>query len=109
MLEREDPGRVVSAMAKAKRTGKVFIDWSQNSDFKTTVCVYSLRAKQNTPYVSMPVKWDELRRALDRRETSGLVFEPEAALARLEKIGDLWKLVLSMKQKLPGKRALSAA
>ena len=69
-LEREHPELVVSEMAKAKRTGKVFIDWSQNSDFKTTVSVYSLRAKREEPYVSMPVTWDELRRAARRRDAA---------------------------------------
>ena len=89
-------------MAKAQRKGKVFIGWSQNSDFKTTVAVYSLRAKQNTPFVSMPVKWEKLRRAMDRRDTSALVFAPEAAMKRLRKIVDLWKPVLSLKQSYGG-------
>jgi bifunctional non-homologous end joining protein LigD len=51
-------------MAKDLRTGKVFIDWSQNSDFKTTVAPYSLRAKQEQPYVSLPISWKELADAL---------------------------------------------
>ena len=63
LLEREHPDRVESEMAKALRTGKVFIDWSQNSEFKTTVCVYSLRAKRETPYASMPFTWEEVERA----------------------------------------------
>jgi bifunctional non-homologous end joining protein LigD len=94
-LQREHPEAVVSDMAKVKRAGKVLIDWSQNSDFKTTVSVYSLRAKRAEPYVSMPVTWDELRRG------APLTFTPEAALARLAKIGDLWSGVLSLKQELP--------
>jgi len=98
-LEKEMPELVVSEMAKAKRTGKVFIDWSQNSDFKTTVSVYSLRAKRDEPYVSMPVKWAELRNA------GALNFSPEDAFARLEKLGDLWSEVLTLKQKLPRKAA----
>jgi bifunctional non-homologous end joining protein LigD len=100
-LEREMPELVVSEMAKVKRTGKVFIDWSQNSDFKTTVSVYSLRAKRAEPYVSMPVTWEELKRALDRRDAGPLNFSPDAAFARLEKKGDLWADVLTLKQKLP--------
>jgi len=100
-LEREMPDLVVSEMAKAKRTGKVFIDWSQNSDFKTTVSVYSLRAKRSEPYVSMPVTWEELKRALHRRDAGPLNFSPDAAVARLEKKGDLWAEVLTLKQKLP--------
>jgi len=107
LLEREDPSKVVSAMAKTQRKGKVFIDWSQNSDFKTTVCVYSLRAKQDMPYVSMPVTWEELRTVLDRRDTSQLYFSPEGALERLRKKGDLWKPLLSLKQRLP--KALTSA
>ena len=100
-LEREHPEVVISEMAKAKRAGKVFIDWSQNSDFKTTVSVYSLRAKRSEPYVSMPVTWDELGRAMRRRDIVSLTFDPEAALARAAKRGDLWAEVLTRKQKLP--------
>jgi bifunctional non-homologous end joining protein LigD len=100
-MEREHPDLVVSAMAKAKRHGKVFIDWSQNSDFKTTVCVYSLRAKQAMPYVSLPFAWDELRAALKKRDAASLYFEPERALARIARSGDLFAGVLSLKQKLP--------
>src|SRR5579871_1657123 len=100
-LEREHSGLVVSEMAKARRRNKVFIDWSQNSDFKTTVGVYSLRAKRPQPYVSMPVRWDELRAALDARDPARLDFDPEAALQRLSKLGDLFAPVISLKQKLP--------
>lgn len=99
-LEREHPALIVSAMAKALRKKKVFIDWSQNSDFKTTVATYSLRAKSATPFVSMPVRWEELRKALKTGDSRALYFEPEAALARLEKIGDLFAPVLKLKQKL---------
>ena len=88
-------------MAKDKRKCKVFIDWSQNSDFKTTVAVYSLRAKRSTPYCSLPVTWDELRKARKKRDSASLYFEPEAALARLAKVGDLFRPVLALKQKLP--------
>ena len=102
-LEREHPELVVSAMAKALRKQKVFIDWSQNSDFKTTVAVYSLRAKSATPYVSMPVRWQELRKALNARQADSLYFEPDAALRRLKRVGDLFEPVLSTPQKLPAK------
>ena len=104
----EHPALIVSAMAKAQRTGKVFIDWSQNSDFKTTVAPYSLRAKNATPYVSLPVRWEELQATLDSGDKSGLYFEPEAAVSRLKSTGDLFAPVLSQKQKLraePKKRA----
>jgi bifunctional non-homologous end joining protein LigD len=103
LLEREHPERVEAQMAKELRKGKVFVDWSQNSDFKTTVCVYSLRAKRETPYVSMPFTWDELERACKKQDSSGLFLEAGAALERMEKMGDLFEPVLKLKQKLPAK------
>jgi bifunctional non-homologous end joining protein LigD len=104
-LEREHPGRIVSAMAKSLRHNKVFIDWSQNSDFKTTVAVYSLRAKSTTPYASMPVRWEELRAALKKQDAKGLFFDPESALQRLERVGDLFQPVLTTKRKVTAKGA----
>ncbi len=101
LLEEQQPGRVISKMAKKDRQGKVFIDWSQNSRHKTTVSVYSLRAKHDVPYVSMPVAWDELENALRAGKPDRLFFSPEAALKRLEKSGDLYKPVIEKKQKLP--------
>jgi bifunctional non-homologous end joining protein LigD len=101
LLAAEHPDLVISEMAKAARKGKVFIDWSQNSDFKTTVGVYSLRAKHARPYVSLPVTWDELDAAQKKRDEARLYFEPEAALARLERTGDLFAQVLTLEQKLP--------
>ena len=103
-LAREHPDAVVSAMAKNLRKQKIFIDWSQNSDFKTTVGVYSLRAKSSTPYVSMPVRWEELQSALKSGRTETLYYDPEAALRRLAKTGDLFQPVLKLKQKLAGAR-----
>lgn len=105
-LEREHAGFIVSEMPKELRKGKIFIDWSQNSDFKTTVGVYSLRAKRSHPFVSMPVTWDELRRALDRSDPERLYFSPEAALKRLPKTGDLYAPLLTLKQKLPKAKVL---
>src|SRR6185436_12100857 len=63
-LAREHPRLIVSQMSKSLRRGKVFIDWSQNAEHKTTVAVYSLRAKHEHPFVSMPMKWQELESAL---------------------------------------------
>lgn len=100
-LEELQPSRIVSKMAKELRNGKVFIDWSQNSDFKTTVCVYSLRASRETPYVSVPLKWNELQRALAKNSIDALYFEPEAAIQRAERFGDLFGTVLELKQKFP--------
>jgi bifunctional non-homologous end joining protein LigD len=95
-LARRHPKQIVSKMAKTLRRGKVFIDWSQNADYKTTVAVYSLRTRREEPYVSMPVTWQELERP------RGLEFSPDEALARVHKKGDLFAPVLTLKQKLPG-------
>jgi bifunctional non-homologous end joining protein LigD len=103
LLEREHPDRVESQMAKKLRAGKVFIDWSQNSEFKTTVCVYSLRAKRETPFVSMPFTWEEVQKACKKDDASAFYYEPDAALERIGKLGDLFEPVLRLKQKLPGK------
>jgi bifunctional non-homologous end joining protein LigD len=99
LLERHHPSLIVSDMAKRLRRGKVFIDWSQNSDFKTTVSVYSLRAKAERPFVSLPVTWAELGTL--RTKPDQLCLEPEAALKRLQKKGDLFTPLLRLKQKLP--------
>jgi bifunctional non-homologous end joining protein LigD len=96
-LARQHPKLVVAKMSKTLRRGKVFIDWSQNADYKTTVAVYSLRAKRGL--VSMPVTWEELERG------KALEFPPGLAIARLRKVGDLFAPVLKLKQKLPGQRA----
>jgi bifunctional non-homologous end joining protein LigD len=101
LVTNEMPKVVVAGMSKEVRKGKVFIDWSQNSDFKTTVCVYAMRAKGLTPFVSMPVEWNELERALKRKDAKSLSFTPEAALKRIKKVGDLFAAVLKLKQKLP--------
>lgn len=101
LLERQQPKLVISDMATARRKGKVFIDWSQNADHKTTVSVYSLRAKRTDPFVSAPLSWDELEAALDGKAADALAFSPEAALARLASSGDLFAPVLKLKQTLP--------
>lgn len=101
LLAEREPKLIVSEMAKARRTKKVFIDWSQNDDYKTTVSVYSLRAKIYKPFVSMPVSWDELKIALKKNDAERLYFEPEAALKRVEKLGDLFAGLNTLVQKLP--------
>lgn len=101
MLAQREPKLIVAEMSKALRRGRVFIDWSQNSDFKTTVGVYSLRAKIHKPLVSMPVYWDELEQALKANDPSSLYFNPEAAITRADKLGDLFRPLLSKKQSLP--------
>jgi bifunctional non-homologous end joining protein LigD len=97
LLEREHRDLVTSDMSKILREGKVFIDWSQNADHKTTVGVYSLRAKRERPYISMPVEWEELK----KNRIDDLYFEPGEALKRLKKVGDFFAPVLTLKQKLP--------
>ncbi len=105
------PKGVVSDMAKRLRAGKVLIDWSQNSDFKTTVSAYSLRAKGPAPLVSLPVTWKELTRAVKGKETKGLIFTAQTAVKRITKAGDLFEPVLRLKQELPVAftKALAAA
>jgi bifunctional non-homologous end joining protein LigD len=100
LLERQHSDLVVSDMKKALRTGKVLVDWSQNDDHKTTVCVYSLRAKER-PTVSTPLKWDEVETCLKKGDPSLLVFESDEVLARARKYGDLFESVLKLKQKMP--------
>jgi bifunctional non-homologous end joining protein LigD len=100
LLEKETPGKVVSKMKKVERKGKVFVDWSQNHRRKTTIAVYSLRARER-PTVSTPVTWEEVEEALDREDRNCLVFESEDVLERIERDGDLFAPVLELKQKLP--------
>jgi bifunctional non-homologous end joining protein LigD len=101
LLEREHPDLVVSNMRKELRTGKVLVDWSQNSESKTTVCAYSLRARSR-PTVSTPLRWDEVEAAADERDPDALAFEPADVLARFESEGDLFAPVLERRQDLPG-------
>lgn len=103
LLEGEYPTRVEAQMAKKLRAGKVFVDWSQNSEFKTTVCVYSLRANHERPFVSLPFTWEEVERACQKDDSSELYLSPAEALARLKRKGDLFEPVLKLKQRLPAK------
>jgi bifunctional non-homologous end joining protein LigD len=100
-LEAAQPDLVVSRITKARRTGRVLIDWSQNDAKKTTVCVYSLRALQR-PTVSTPLDWDEVRAARDADDPAGLAFVAEQVLERVEAHGDLFAPMLSLVQALPG-------
>ena len=86
-------------MAKRLRRGKVFIDWSQNDRMKTTVCPYSLRARDH-PTVSTPVEWKEVARIAEHGDPLRLRFEWDDVLKRVEKKGDLFKPVLTLRQKL---------
>jgi bifunctional non-homologous end joining protein LigD len=107
LLERQHPELIVSDMKKVLRTGKVLVDWSQNDDYKTTVCVYSLRAKEQ-PTVSTPVTWDEVEECLKRKDPERLVFTSDKVLKRVDKSGDLFEPVLKMKQKLPALEKLTS-
>jgi bifunctional non-homologous end joining protein LigD len=106
-LERAFPNNVTSNMRKELRKGRVFIDWSQNDDHKTTICVYSLRG-QSRPWVSVPLHWDEVEDCAQRRDPGHLRFGPEDALHRVEEEGDLFAEVLVRQQRLPGARARGA-
>jgi bifunctional non-homologous end joining protein LigD len=101
-LEREHRDLVTSNMSKAVRKGKVFVDWSQNDEHKTTICVYSLRAREE-PTVSTPVAWNEVENCLKRKKADLLRFRSDQALSRVEKHGDLFEPVERIKQKLPKK------
>lgn len=101
LLEKQHPDLIVADMPKLKRRGRVLIDWSQNSRSKTTVSVYSMRGKRDEPYVSLPVTWDELKKVQRSRKIAALNFSPDAAVARVRKLGDLFEPVLKLKQRLP--------
>jgi bifunctional non-homologous end joining protein LigD len=100
LLENEHSDLIVSEMKKTLRVGKVFVDWSQNDVHKTTVNVYSLRAKER-PTVSTPVTWDEVALCLKKKDPNLLVFDSNQVLARVEKMGDIFAPVLKLKQRLP--------
>jgi bifunctional non-homologous end joining protein LigD len=101
LLEKHHRQLVTSTQSKAAREGKVLVDWSQNDDSKTTVCVYSLRARER-PTVSTPVEWEEVESALEKEDGGLLVFDSDAVLERVERHGDLFSPVLELKQSLPG-------
>jgi bifunctional non-homologous end joining protein LigD len=107
LLEHDHPGMVVSDMKKTIRTGKVLVDWSQNDEHKTTIAVYSLRAREH-PTVSTPVTWDEVERTLKKKDANLLVFEARQTVSRVEKLGDLFAPVLELKQRLPDLKAAGA-
>jgi bifunctional non-homologous end joining protein LigD len=100
ILEKQSPQSVVSKMQKSLRTGKVLVDWSQNDEHKTTITVYSLRARDH-PTVSMPVTWNEVKTAFRKKDSKALVFEAAQVVKRVQKKGDLFASVLKLKQKLP--------
>jgi bifunctional non-homologous end joining protein LigD len=100
LLEEEHPDLVVSDMKKAIRTNKVLVDWSQNDEHKTTVSVYSLRARERQT-VSTPLHWEEVEKLLKKKDPNVVVFEAAQVLERVSEVGDLYEPVLKLKQKLP--------
>jgi len=100
LLARRRPDLVVSEMKRSLRTGKVFVDWSQNDGHKTTVCVYSLRARPQ-PTVSTPLRWDEVEEVLESRDPGQLEFTSADVLERVAEHGDLFAPVLEIEQALP--------
>ncbi|MFI5005004.1 MAG: DNA ligase D [Solirubrobacterales bacterium] len=99
LLEKEHPRTVLSRMTRSLRPGRVLIDWSQNDPHKTTVCVYSLRARER-PTISTPLTWEEVQRGACRGEPQ-LSLEPPALLERVERHGDLFAPLLGLAQALP--------
>jgi bifunctional non-homologous end joining protein LigD len=100
LLYQRDRERVTTVMSKDQRRGKVFVDWSQNDRHKTTVCAYSLRARER-PLVSTPLTWDEVADALDAGDPDALVFEATDVLARLERMDDPYAPNLELVQHFP--------
>ena len=100
LLERREPALVVSEMAKSKRRGRVFVDWSQNTRHKTTVCAYSLRARER-PTASTPLRWQEVEAVTDSRDPEDLAFTADEVLERVAEHGDLFAPVLEREQVLP--------
>ena len=103
LLEQRMPELVVSRMTKRLRPGKVLVDWSQNDEHKTTVTVYSLRARER-PTASTPVTWDEVERCHERRDERELTFEADELLTRAREQGDLFAAAVGVKQELPALR-----
>jgi bifunctional non-homologous end joining protein LigD len=100
LLERRHPELVVSDMKKTLRRGKVLVDWSQNDEHKTTVNVYSLRARER-PTVSTPLRWEEVEGVLSSREPEALSFTSADVLERVAEHGDLFAPVAELQQELP--------
>jgi bifunctional non-homologous end joining protein LigD len=101
LMERDHPTLVTSRMTKQLRRGKVFIDWSQNDQHKTTICVYSLRARER-PTISTPLTWEEVHAAsLNTKKSLDLSAEPDELLRRIDEHGDLFAPFLSLTQTLP--------
>ena len=108
LFAQQRPELVVSEMRRkgGERDGKVLIDWSQNDEHKTTVSVYSLRAKER-PTVSTPLGWEEVEACRSGGDPDLLRFEHDAVLARVAERGDLFADARSLTQSLPALRGLA--
>jgi bifunctional non-homologous end joining protein LigD len=100
LLEQRMPELVVSRMTRRLRAGRVLVDWSQNDAHKTTVTVYSVRARERGT-VSTPVSWDEVSACRDAADAELLTFDTSDVLARHARDGDLFAPLLSIEQRLP--------
>jgi bifunctional non-homologous end joining protein LigD len=100
VLASRDPKRIVTDMRKELRRGRVFVDWSQNDEHKTTVAAYSLRI-QPRPTVSTPIAWEEVEDALKAGDPDALAFETAAVLERVAELGDLYAANVELEQELP--------
>ena len=101
VIAKQAPDEVLAKMGKkTDRSGKVLIDWYQNNERKTTIAVYSLRARER-PTCSTPLNWDEVEATAESGDASALVFETTDVLERIEKHGDLFAPVLELEQELP--------
>jgi len=101
-LEKQPDSIVISRMTKSLRPGKVLVDWSQNNAAKTTVSVYSLRARTR-PTASTPVTWDEVEAGAAGKDP--LVFAADDVLARVDELGDLFAPLLPASGKTSKKPA----
>lgn len=107
LLEKQHPDEVTADMKKKLRVGRVFIDWSQNDEHKTTVCAYSLRAAEQ-PRVSTPLAWPEVEAAVKKNAGDRLRFDALQVIERIDRVGDIFAPVLESKQKLPSSFLLPA-
>jgi bifunctional non-homologous end joining protein LigD len=99
LLEAERPERDTSRMGRHLRAGRVLVDWGQNTEHKSMVCAYSVRARER-PTVSTPVTWEEVEAAVAAGEPAALVFEVDDVVRRLDRHGDLFADVLRLEQRL---------
>jgi bifunctional non-homologous end joining protein LigD len=92
-LARREPDLVIDRVTRTDRAGRVFIDWVQNDETRSTVAPYSLRATP-WPLVSMPVAWREVERAAATGDAASLLFRPRDAVRRIDGHGDLFEAAL---------------